>query len=60
MERNHKKYFRAKELAQHLGIGQSTVWAYVKQGKFSGKKLSSRVTVFDIQEVEKALFSEVA
>jgi len=55
-----KKYYRAKELAEHLGIGLSTVWLYAKQGKITPKKISSRVTVFDIDEVKKALFVEVA
>jgi len=54
-----KKYYRARELAEHLGIGLSTVWHYVKLGKIKSKKLSSRVTVFNITEVENALFSEV-
>lgn len=53
-----KKYWRAKELAEHLGIGISTVWLYAKQGKLNPRKLSSRVTVFDIEEVNK-LFDEV-
>ena len=50
------KYMRAKQLAEHLGIGLSTVWLYVKQGKITPKKISDRVTVFDVVEVEKALF----
>jgi len=54
-----KKYYRARELAKHLGIGLSTVWHYAKLGKIKGKKLSPRVTVFDINKVEKALFEEV-
>ena len=49
------KFMRAKQLAQHLGIGLSTVWAYTKQGKITAKKISDRVTVFDVVEVEKAL-----
>ena len=55
-----KKKYRAKELAEYLGIAVSTVWLYAKQGKITPLKISSRVTVFDINEVEKALFSEVA
>ncbi|MDN5101569.1 hypothetical protein O8C99_00060 [Aliarcobacter butzleri] len=51
-----KKYMRAKELANHLGIGLSTVWLWNKQGKITSKKLSERVTVFEVAEVEKALF----
>lgn len=59
MEQNHKKYYRAKEVAKLLGIGLSTVWLYAKQGKITPKKLSERVTVFDIDEVNN-LFSGVA
>ncbi len=51
-----KKKYRAKELAEYLGIGLSTVWLYAKQGKIKPQQISSRVTVFDIDEVEKALF----
>jgi predicted DNA-binding transcriptional regulator AlpA len=50
-----KKFMRAKELANHLGIGLSTVWLWNKQGKITSKKLSERVTVFEVAEVEKAL-----
>ena len=49
------KFMRAKQLAEHLGIGLSTVWLYVKQGKITANKISDRVTVFDVVEVEKAL-----
>jgi len=55
----NKRFYRAKELAKHLGVGLSTIWLYAKQGKIEGKKLSPRVTVFDVYEVEKALFGEV-
>ncbi len=50
------RYMRAKQLALHLGIGLSTVWLYVKQGKITPKKASDRVTLFEVAEVEKALF----
>ena len=43
--------YRAKELAQYLSIGLSTVWLYAKQGKITPKKISTGVTVFDINEV---------
>ena len=55
-----KKFMRAKELANHLSVGLSTIWLYNKQGKITSKKLSERVTVFEVAEVEKALFGEVA
>ena len=49
------KFMRAKQLAEHLGIGLSTVWLYAKQGKITPIKISERVTVFNIEAVEKAL-----
>ena len=48
-------FMRAKQLAQHLGIGLSTVWLYAKQGKITPKKISDKVTLFEVVEVEKAL-----
>ena len=53
-----KKYYRAKEVAELLGIGLSTVWLYAKQNKLKPIKLSSRVTVFDINDIN-TLFDEV-
>ena len=50
-----KKYLRAKKVAKYMGIGLSTVWLYAKQGKITPIKISSRVTVFDINEVDKFL-----
>ena len=53
-----KKYLRAKEAAEYLSIGLSTVWHYAKIGKLTPKKISSRVTVFSIDEINK--LAEVA
>lgn len=56
-----KKYYRAHEVAIYLGIGLSTVWLYAKEGKLTAKKLSSRVTVFSIDEIDALMNSaEVA
>ena len=52
---NTQKFMRAKELAKYLGIGLSTVWLYAKQGKKKKKKISDKVTLFEVVEVEKAL-----
>jgi predicted site-specific integrase-resolvase len=54
------KFMRARQLAEHLGVGISTIWLWNKQGKITSKKLSERVTVFEVAAVEKALFGEVA
>ena len=48
-----KKYLRAKEVAEYLGIGLSTVWLYAKQGKLVPKRISSRVTIFKLSDVEE-------
>ncbi|MCT7566745.1 helix-turn-helix domain-containing protein [Aliarcobacter butzleri] len=52
---NTQKFMRAKELAKYLGIGLSTVWLYAKQGKITPKKISDKITVFNVEDVEKAL-----
>lgn len=52
---NEPKFLRAKELAQYFRIGESTVWYLCKKGIIISKKLSPRVTVFNVQEVEKVL-----
>ncbi|MCT7552310.1 helix-turn-helix domain-containing protein [Aliarcobacter butzleri] len=58
MENNIKpKFLRAKEIAKYFGIGESTVWYYLKMGKIKSKKISERVTLFNVEEVEQALCS---
>lgn len=51
MDGNQKKYYRPKEAAIYLGVSLSTIWRYVSQGKLTSKKLSPRVTVFEIDEI---------
>jgi len=46
-----RKVLRAKEAAHYLQIGLSTVWLYAKQGKLTPIKISDRVTVFDIENI---------
>ncbi len=48
-----KKYLRAKEVANTYGIGLSTVWLYAKEGRITPKKISERVTVFSVQELDE-------
>jgi len=55
-----KKALRAPEVARYAGIGLSTVWYYAKIGKLTPKKISKRVTVFDIDEVNALIDGEVA
>ena len=46
------QHLRAKEASKYLGIGLSTLWLYVKQGKIKPIKLSKRVTVFKKIELD--------
>lgn len=48
---------RAKEVAEYLSIGLSTVWLFASQGKLTAKKISNRITVFDVDEVNSLLNS---
>ncbi len=45
------KKVRAKPLALHIGVGVSTILRWAKQGKIKPYKISTGVTVFDIDEV---------
>jgi predicted DNA-binding transcriptional regulator AlpA len=54
MNSQNKIYYRAKEVAELLGIGLSTVWYWVKKGLLpQPAKLSARVTVWDINEIRR-------
>lgn len=47
------KKLRAKQITQYYPVGLSTVWLYVRQGKLTVHKVSSRISVFDTKEVIK-------
>lgn len=55
MNKEIKKKYRAKELALYIGVGLSTIWRWAKEGKIRSQKVSSGVTVFDIDEVKSDL-----
>lgn len=48
-----KQHYRPKEIALHLGVGISTFWLYVSQGKIKTIKLSDRVTVVTQEELNR-------
>lgn len=58
-ENQTKKYYRAKELAELLGVGKSTVFRWRQQGRIVGYKISGGCTVFNREEVERDLLQEV-
>jgi excisionase family DNA binding protein len=43
---------RAKEAHKYLGVGLSTLWAYVAQSKIKAYKISDRVTIFKKSELD--------
>jgi predicted DNA-binding transcriptional regulator AlpA len=60
VKREYSQKMRMKELSKYVGIPKSTLYLYIKQGKFQGIKVSEKVVVYDVATVEKALFGEVA
>ena len=59
-KREHSQKMRMKALSKYVGIPVSTLYLYIKQGKFQGIKVSEKVVVYDLATVEKALFGNVA
>ncbi|NQY24926.1 MAG: helix-turn-helix domain-containing protein [Campylobacteraceae bacterium] len=53
-----KKYYRAKELAEYLSCGVSSIWRFNKQGKIKAYKMGGNITVFNIDEIEKDFIKE--
>jgi len=53
------KVYRAKNACKYIGVGLSTFWLYVKQGKFTPIKLSPRVTVFKKEELDNFINSRM-
>ena len=52
-----KQWYRAKEVAEYLSCALSTVWLMASQGRLKPKKISSRVTVFHIDDI-RSLFDD--
>lgn len=47
---------RAKSAASFLGIGESTFWRWVKEGRLpKGTRLSARATVWKREDLERFL-----
>ena len=50
---------RAKEAHKYLGVGLSTLWLYVKQGKIKAYKLSDKVTIFKKSDLDAFINASV-
>lgn len=48
-----KRYYRPIEAAIYLGVGESTIWDWVRKGKLKVKKIGPKVTVVDKFELDK-------
>jgi len=46
-----KKYIRASEIVKEYPLGLSTIWSWAKTGKLTPIKVSTGVTVFEIEEI---------
>lgn len=53
---NSQGAIRAKSAAAFLGIGESTFWRWVKEGRIpKGTRLSARATVWKREDLEQFL-----
>ncbi len=55
MKLQEKTHIRPKEARAYLGISESTLWLWVKKGYLHPTKITNRVTVFNIDELDKVL-----
>lgn len=55
-----KRYMRASELSIYLSISKSSIWKYLKEKRIESIKIGGNVTLFEVAEVEKALFGDIA
>ena len=47
------QFYRLPTLKQRLGVSGSTIWSWIKQGKFPrGIKISDNVTAWNAAEIE--------
>lgn len=52
----HSGVVRARDAALFLGIGESTFWRWVKEGRIvRGTRLSARATVWKLADLERFL-----
>ena len=48
------RFLRIPDVVKKTGLGKSTIWLWVKEGKFPKPiKLSSRVTVWEESNIEQ-------
>lgn len=53
MSKETPKLIRAKQAAHRYSVGKSTIWLFSKQKKITPIKISSNVTAFSVEELDK-------
>lgn len=51
--------YRPKDAAKFLGVGLSTIWLYIKQGKIKANKISDRVTIIKRTELDNFIGTKI-
>jgi len=49
---NSNPYLRPQDAAKYIGVCKATLWSYIKAGKLTAHKISSRVTVIEKSELD--------
>lgn len=50
---DHNRLIRLPEVQRRVSIGRSTIWLWIKEGRFpKGIKLSSNITVWHESEID--------
>lgn len=47
-----KRYYRANEAAVYLGVSESTIWNWAREGRFEIQQMGAKVSVIDKQELD--------
>jgi predicted DNA-binding transcriptional regulator AlpA len=55
-----EQYFRVTDASKFLGVAKSTLWLFSRQGKIKPIKLSDRVTVWALSDLELFISSRMA
>ena len=52
-----KRLLKDKEAAAYIGVGVTKFWALVKEAHFQAIKIGSKMTRFDIQDLDRYIDS---
>ena len=57
MENKYNEHMRVKGVAQYMGMSVSSVWLFSKRGELNPIKLSDRVTVWRLSDIDAFITS---